>query len=157
MRIGAQAVKNVAAMLVAVVLAGPAGCIPRVFNVRDYGAKGDKQANDQKAIQAAIDACAKAGGRTVRLPPGDYLSGTLRLRSHVMLYLDKGVSLLKTPSPSKPAGFRASAVVRRRLCANSQRQSARRPAQRDRFCQLGAENPPGTGWRERGFSHAARV
>ncbi|MBE3096352.1 MAG: glycoside hydrolase family 28 protein [Planctomycetes bacterium] len=104
MRIGAQAVRNVAAMLVAVVLAGPAGCIPPVFNVRDYGAKGDKQADDQKAIQAAIDACAKAGGRTVRLPPGDYLSGTLHLRSHTMLYLDKGATLWASTDPAHYEG-----------------------------------------------------
>jgi polygalacturonase len=104
MRIGAQAFKNVAAMLVAVVLAGPAGCIPPVFNVRDYGAKGDKQTNDQKAIQAAIDACAKAGGRTVRLPPGDYLSGTIRLRSKVMLYLDKGATLWASTDPAHYEG-----------------------------------------------------
>jgi hypothetical protein len=44
------------------------------FNVRDYGAQGDGRALDSPAIQKTIDACAKAGGGTVRLAPGTYLS-----------------------------------------------------------------------------------
>jgi polygalacturonase len=37
------------------------------------------------AIQRAIDACAAGGGGTVRLLQGDYLCGTIVLRSGVML------------------------------------------------------------------------
>ena len=58
------------------------------FNVRNYGAKGDKKASDQAAIQAAVDACAKAGGGDVVLSAGDYLSGTVRLASGVTLRLE---------------------------------------------------------------------
>src|SRR2546425_8585803 len=58
-----------------------------VFNVKTYGATGKKADNAEPAIQKAIDACAKAGGGTVYLPPGDYTSGTLRLRSHVRFYV----------------------------------------------------------------------
>ena len=63
------------------------------FNVRDHGAKGDGKANEQKAIQSAIDACARAGGGKVVLPPGDYLSGALRLASGVNLHLEHGATL----------------------------------------------------------------
>ncbi|MBM4020593.1 MAG: glycoside hydrolase family 28 protein, partial [Planctomycetes bacterium] len=95
-----------------VLAAAPAsGCLPPVFNVRDYGAKGDKQAGDQKAIQAAIDACAKAGGGTVRLPPGDYLSGTLRLRSNVTLRLDKGATLWASTDPADYEGKRSGHLL----------------------------------------------
>ena len=42
------------------------------FNVKEYGAKGDGIADDTDAIQAAIDACCKAGGGTVFIPNGIY-------------------------------------------------------------------------------------
>jgi polygalacturonase len=64
-----------------------------VFNVRDYGAKGDRQTNDRAAIQAAMDACAKAGGGTVVLPPGDYLSSALTFATGETLHLEKGATL----------------------------------------------------------------
>ena len=65
-----------------------------IFNVRTFGAVGDGNKLDRKALQAAIDACAAAGGGTVYLPPGRYLSGTLLMKSHVGLYLEAGATLL---------------------------------------------------------------
>ena len=50
-----------------------------MFNVQNFGAKGDKQNDEREAIQAAIKACNQAGGGTVYFPAGDYLSGTIRL------------------------------------------------------------------------------
>ena len=45
-------------------------------------------------IQAAIDA---APGGVVHLPPGDYVSGTLRLRDHLVLRLAAGATLIASP------------------------------------------------------------
>ena len=45
---------------------------------------------DGAAIQRAIDAVAAAGGGRVTVPAGEYPSGSLRLRSHVELHLEKG-------------------------------------------------------------------
>ncbi|NUN97003.1 MAG: pre-peptidase C-terminal domain-containing protein, partial [Candidatus Omnitrophica bacterium] len=64
------------------------------YSIRDYGAKGDGQTSDTAAIQAAIEACANAGGGTVLFPPGRFLSGTIFLRSHVTLEFDTGSTLL---------------------------------------------------------------
>jgi hypothetical protein len=64
-----------------------------MFNIVEFGARNDPQFNSQAAIQAAIDACAQAGGGTVYVPPGNYLSGTVRLRSQVTLHLDAGATL----------------------------------------------------------------
>jgi Glycosyl hydrolases family 28 len=64
-----------------------------VFNVRDYGATGRKSDDARPAIQNAIEACARAGGGTVELPPGDYTSGTIHLRSHITLRIDGGATL----------------------------------------------------------------
>lgn len=69
-----------------------------VFNVLQFGAKGDGKSKDTAAIQAAIDAAGKAGG-TVVFPAGNYLSGTVRLESSVALYLGPGCTL--TASPDK--------------------------------------------------------
>ncbi len=63
------------------------------FDVRAYGARGDRKTNDQAAIQAALDACSKAGGGTVYFPAGDYLSGSLRIPSRVTLHIDSGATL----------------------------------------------------------------
>jgi polygalacturonase len=65
------------------------GCNPRAF-----GAKGDGISKDTAAIQAAIDACAKQGGGTVRLIAGTYLSAPIVLKSNITLQLDKGATLL---------------------------------------------------------------
>lgn len=63
------------------------------FNVRDYGVCADGQTNDAAAIQKAIDAAANAGGGVVYFPAGNYLSGTLALKSNVSLRLAPGATL----------------------------------------------------------------
>jgi polygalacturonase len=68
------------------------------YNVRDYGAKGDGIALDSKAINRAIDAAAKAGGGTVFVPAGSYLSGSIHLKSNISLYLDQGAIIIATQS-----------------------------------------------------------
>lgn len=51
----------------------------RFFNVCDYGAVHDNETDDTASIQAAINACAAAGGGTVFFPNGIYLlSGALQ-------------------------------------------------------------------------------
>jgi polygalacturonase len=82
-------VPAVCAAIPANALHSTARCDPRA-----YGAKGDGIAKDTAAIQAAIDACARQGGGTVRLPAGTYLSGPVALRSNITLQLDKGATLL---------------------------------------------------------------
>ncbi len=65
-----------------------------IYNVRDYGAKGDSVTLDTKSIQAAIDDCSKQGGGTVLLSAGTYLSGTLHLKSNITLHIQSGAVLL---------------------------------------------------------------
>jgi Glycosyl hydrolases family 28 len=66
----------------------------RTFDVRHSGARGDGKTKDTAAIQRAIDAAAGAGGGTVYLGPGDYLSGGIALKSNITFYLDAGATLL---------------------------------------------------------------
>src|SRR5580692_3989687 len=47
----------------------------RIYNIRTYGAKGDKTTLDTAAVQAAIDACTADGGGTVLVPAGTFVIG----------------------------------------------------------------------------------
>jgi polygalacturonase len=60
--------------------------------VTDFGAKGDGRTLNTLAINRAIEACHEAGGGVV-VPPGTFLTGTLRLLSHVQLHLEAGAVL----------------------------------------------------------------
>jgi polygalacturonase len=70
------------------------------LNARDCGAAGNGVQLDTKAIQAAIDRSASAGGGTVRLEGGTFLSGTIYLRSHVSLRIEAGATLLGSTNVS---------------------------------------------------------
>jgi polygalacturonase len=74
--------------------ASPTNASSRVFNVREFGARGDGQTLDTFALQRTIDVCAGSGGGTVFFPPGRYLSGTLFLKSQVTVELEGGATLL---------------------------------------------------------------
>jgi polygalacturonase len=76
---------------------------PDAFDVRKFGAKGDGMSLDTVPLQRAIDAAAKAGGGTVYLPRGRYLSFSLQAKSHVAVYLGAGAVLLAA-DPAKHKG-----------------------------------------------------
>jgi polygalacturonase len=66
----------------------------KIFKANTYGAKGDSLTLNTKAIQAAIDACAAAGGGVVTFDTGQYVSGSIFLKKNVTLQLDKGVTIV---------------------------------------------------------------
>lgn len=66
----------------------------KVYNIRDFGAKGDGKTIDTAALQAAIDACTKDGGGTVLVPSGIFVIGTTELKSNVTLHIAAGGTLL---------------------------------------------------------------
>jgi polygalacturonase len=70
-----------------------------IFDIRTYGAVGDGKAVDSPAINKAIEAAAAAGGGTVLFPSGTWLSFSIRLKSHVALYLSQGATILAADSP----------------------------------------------------------
>lgn len=66
------------------------------FNVLDYGAKDDGKTLTTASIQSAIDDCAEAGGGVVIVPKGDYLVGTINLRSNIEFRFSTGARLIAT-------------------------------------------------------------
>ncbi|MBN8850622.1 MAG: exo-poly-alpha-D-galacturonosidase [Sphingobacteriales bacterium 50-39] len=67
------------------------------FNVKDFGARGDGKTLDARAINQAIAAATAAGGGTVYLPAGNYLSGSIRLKSNITLFIDQGATITAAP------------------------------------------------------------
>jgi len=78
----------------------PAAPGPGIFDVRQFGTRGDGKTLDTVAIQAALDACGKAGGGTVKFSPGIYLSQPLTLRTKTAMLLEEGATLLASPTQS---------------------------------------------------------
>ncbi len=66
----------------------------RVYNVRDFGAKGDGLTLDTTSLQRAIDTCTGDGGGTVLLPAGRFLVGSVEVKSNVTLRITAGAVLL---------------------------------------------------------------
>ena len=64
------------------------------LDVRDFGAKGDGATKDTVAIQKALDACATAGGGSVLVSDGTFLTGSLVLGANTTLEIATHASLV---------------------------------------------------------------
>ena len=62
-----------------------------VLDVKALGAKGDGETEDTAMLQAAILCCPDGG--TVHIPPGDYVTGPLFLKSRMTLEIADGAAL----------------------------------------------------------------
>lgn len=61
-----------------------------MFSIESFGARGDGETLNTAAIQSAIEAAASAGGGTVVVPEGVFISGALFLKPGVHLSIEKG-------------------------------------------------------------------
>ncbi len=78
-----------------------------ILSANSFGAVADSTVLSTEAIQKAIDSCSVSGGGTVTLQPGYYQTGALFIKSGVNLQLDKGVTLLASPSIHHYPEFRS--------------------------------------------------
>lgn len=62
----------------------------KVFDILNYGAKGDDKTMNTSAIQTTIDDCSGKGGGLVYIHDGIFVSGTLELKDNVTLFVEAG-------------------------------------------------------------------
>ena len=79
----------------------PLLALANIYNVKDYGARGDGQTLDHQALNRAIEAAHQQGGGQVTVPAGTYLCGSIRLKSNVELHLTAGACILAAPAELK--------------------------------------------------------
>ena len=70
----------------------------RSFDIRKFGAVGDGHTMNTASFRKAIDACSEAGGGTVIVPPGLWLTGPIELKSNVNLHVERGALILFSPN-----------------------------------------------------------
>ncbi len=68
-------------------------------SILSYGAVPGGEINCAPAVQKAIDEVSAAGGGRVTVPAGVFLCGSVLLKSHVNLYLEKGAVLRSSLNP----------------------------------------------------------
>jgi len=77
----------------------------RLFNVKEYGASGNRSADDTKAFQAAIKAAGQNGGGIVFVPDGEYrVTENLNLGKGVELRGNSGGRHLVSDKPNQQLG-----------------------------------------------------
>lgn len=83
-----------------------------------YGAVADAKTNNAPFIQRAIDDASHAGGGRVTIPPGNFLTGTLFLKSNVELHLEAGACLLGS---DRVNDYNGNGMRRALITANDQK------------------------------------
>lgn len=77
----------------------------KIYNINDYGAVGDGKALNTDAINKAVSACNNAGGGTVFVPAGNFVTGTIMLKSNVTLDLDPDSHIIGTTDLTQYKGY----------------------------------------------------
>jgi len=67
-------------------------------SIADFGAVADGETMNTKAINEAIQACAKRGGGTVVIPPGMWLTGPIEFVSNLNLQVEAGAVVFFSPN-----------------------------------------------------------
>jgi len=71
----------------------------KIYNVIDFGAKGDGKTKNTTAINAAITKCSAEGGGRVLITNGDFLTGAIHMKSNVELHIDANAVLRFSTDP----------------------------------------------------------
>lgn len=81
--------------------------LPKEYLITKYGAVGNGKTLNTKAINAAIEDCARNGGGIVRVPKGVFLTGTIHLESNIRLHLEAGAIVQGTTDVDAYQSYRA--------------------------------------------------
>ncbi|MFV0379184.1 MAG: glycoside hydrolase family 28 protein [Mangrovibacterium sp.] len=84
----------------AIVKAIPEPTFPdNTVSILGFGAKNDGKTLNTEAIQKAIDSCSKAGGGTVLVPEGTFVTGAIHLKNDVNLHISENAVLKFSTDP----------------------------------------------------------
>ena len=86
-------------LLLAVLGCAPLAAQGAVFDIRDHGARPGEDRVNTQAVQGAIDACTAAGGGTVLVTGGRFVTGTIYLKDNVTLHIAGDAALLGSTDP----------------------------------------------------------
>ena len=64
------------------------------YNIKDFGALVGANVINTFAINKAILKCSNDGGGRVVIPSGEFITGTIHLKSNVNLHLERGAKLI---------------------------------------------------------------
>src|SRR5215207_532432 len=73
----------------------------RDFPIQNFGAREGGDFDNTEAIRKAVEACNRAGGGRVVIPPGVYRTGAIHLKSNVNLHVSERATLRFSSDPSK--------------------------------------------------------
>lgn len=73
---------------------------PVYFNVEDFGAISNDDILDTEAINKAIDSCTTFENGVIVFSKGTYLSGSIHLKDHITLQVEKGATIQAAPKGS---------------------------------------------------------
>src|SRR6185437_13650 len=78
------------------------------FSITDFGAVGDGQTLNTEAFSKTIAACSAAGGGTVIVPKGLWLTGPIELKSNINLCVERGALIQFTKDHTQYPFIKAS-------------------------------------------------
>ena len=77
------------------------------YKITEYGAVSNGKISNTKAFAAAIEAASQAGGGTVVIPAGIWLTGPITLKSNIRLHACRGAVVLFDKNPEEYPVFLA--------------------------------------------------
>ena len=96
--------KSIGGVFGLIFLVGLTGCAVAPqgasLNIQSLGAAGDGKTKDTAALQLALDRCAAAGGGEVVVPAGNFLIGSVQIKSNTTLRLSENATLIGSPDPN---------------------------------------------------------
>jgi polygalacturonase len=82
-----------------ILLLTPSFLFAKDYNILDFGAIADGKTVSTAAIEAAVDKASKAGGGRVLIPEGNFVSGSIIMKTGVELHLEKNATILGSLNP----------------------------------------------------------
>jgi polygalacturonase len=67
------------------------------YNIKDFGAIADGKTLTNKAFNKALEAASNNGGGRVIVPAGEYLCGSIRMKSNTELHFEDGAKIIAAP------------------------------------------------------------